>query len=187
MDKNRIIINQTKAWVSTVIVKLNICPFAGREVERGSIRYSVCNRMDVAECMEHLFSECRILDMDKEVETSLLIYTEVFSQFEAYLDFVAMANALMLERGYEGVYQLASFHPDYCFADTDPNDASNYTNRSPYPMLHIIREASLQQALKNHPDPETIPEKNIELTRQLGVETMQAMLQACYDINNNPD
>jgi hypothetical protein len=182
---NEIIIEHTKAWVSSVIVKHNICPFAGRAVERETIRYSVQESTDVAECLGFVLNECRILDMDKEVETSLLIFAEIFCQFDDYLDFVDMANALMLEQGYAGVYQLASFHPDYCFADADYNDAANYTNRSPYPMLHIIREASLQQALEDYPDPESIPERNIALTRQLGVEKMQAMLQACYDINNN--
>lgn len=185
MEEINIVTQQTKAWLSTVIVQHNICPFAGREVKRDSIRYSVCSTTDLAECLEFLLSECRILDMDNEVETTLLIYPELFSQFDEYLDFVDLANALMLNEAYEGIYQLATFHPDYLFADSEQSDPANYTNRSPYPMLHIIREASLEQALKNYPDAQSIPEKNIELTRKLGLQQMQTMLQACYDIKNN--
>jgi hypothetical protein len=85
----------------------------------------------------------------------------------------------MHKQGYEGIYQLASFHPQYLFADSDENDPSNYTNRSPYPMLHILREASLEKVLESYPNPENIPERNIELTRSLGLETMQKLLAEC--------
>lgn len=179
------IIDQTRRWVETVIVKHNLCPFAGRELERGSIRYSVCETTGLSECMTHVLNEIRILDMDNAVETSLLIYTKDFSQFDAYLNFVDIANELLHEQGYEGVYQLASFHPEYCFAESDKTAPENYTNRSPYPMLHIIREASLEQALEKYPNPEVIPENNIRITQKLGLEKMQAMLQACYDIEND--
>ena len=86
----------------------------------------------------------------------------------------------MVKQGYEGVYQLASFHPQYRFADSPIDDASNYTNRSPYPMLHILREASIEKALLNYPDPENIPERNIKLTRELGLEQMKKLLFECY-------
>jgi hypothetical protein len=84
-------------------------------------------------------------------------------------------------QGYEGIYQLASFHPQYCFAEADSQDAANYTNRSPYPMLHLIRERSIESALQHFPHPESIPERNIQLTRQLGLAKMQALLAACIN------
>jgi len=95
--------------------------------------------------------------------------------FDDYLDFLEISNQLLIDQGYEGVFQLASFHPDYCFADTSPDDPANYTNRSPWPMLHIIREASLEQVLQNYPNPEDIPQRNIDYCRQLGLEVMQKM------------
>lgn len=187
MASNEALINQTKAWLTSVIIEHNICPFADREVKRDSIRYSVQQDPDLELCLQQLIMECRILDMDKDVETSLLIYKNVFNEFDSYLSFVDLANALLVDQGYQGVYQLASFHPNYCFADAEQNDAANYTNRSPYPMLHIIREASLEKALENYPEPESIPERNIELTRRLGLKQMQALLQACYDIDKNTE
>jgi len=185
MNANKKIIEQTKNWLSSVIVEHNICPFAGRELKRESIRYSVQDQIDLQQCLENLIDECNILDADEDIATSLLIYKDRFAEFDSYLDFVDMANVLMNDVGYEGCYQLASFHPEYCFANTEQNDAANYTNRSPYPMLHIIREASLEQALKDYPEPETIPENNVILARKLGLKKMQAMLQACYDVKNN--
>jgi hypothetical protein len=117
------------------------------------------------------------MDIEPATETTLLILPEGCTQFNDFLDLTAMAEQLLIDQGYEGVYQLASFHPDYCFAGEDENDPANYTNRSPYPMLHIIREASIEQALKTYPNPELIPERNIELTRKLGLEKIQALLR----------
>jgi len=185
MCSDDLLISQTQHWVNTVIVKHSICPFAGREVKRNSIRYNVSDNIDLSRCLENLLAECRILEMDDTVETTLLIYAKAFADFDLYLDFVDIANALLIDKGYEGAYQLATFHPEYRFADSEPKDPANYTNRSPYPMLHIIREASLEQALKRHPAPETIPEKNIVLTRKLGLQQMQAMLQASYDMKDD--
>jgi len=185
MTDNKKIIEQTKNWLSSVIVKYNICPFAGRELKRDSIRYSVLYQTDLQQCLLNLIDECNILNADKDIATTLLIYKDMFTEFDSYLNFLDTANALMVDMGYEGDYQLASFHPHYCFANAEADDAANYTNRSPYPMLHIIREASLEQALKDYLEPETIPENNISLTRKLGLKKMQAMLQACYDVKNN--
>lgn len=120
------------------------------------------------------------MDNNDNIETSLLIFPESLKDFDDYLDFLEIANALMHKQGYEGIYQLASFHPHYYFEGADENDAANYTNRSPYPMLHILREASLERALLNYPDPENIPGRNIKLTRELGLDVMQKLLADCY-------
>ena len=170
------IIKQTEAWLTTFIIKYNICPFASREHDRGSIHYSVVESNRTEHCLEAVFTECLLLDAKAGIETSLIIYPNHFSQFDDYLDFLAMAESLLIKQNYEGIYQLASFHPHYCFAGENPKDPANYTNRSPYPMLHLIREASLEQAVKSYPDPELIPERNIKLTRELGREKLQNLL-----------
>jgi len=170
----------TQAWLQTVIIDYGICPFAKREQERGSIYFSVNHDTDIKLCLLNLIAECDRLDTEPEIETTLLIYTEAFTDFDAYLDFVDIAETLLSEQGYDGIYQLASFHPDYCFQGADLDDAANYTNRSPYPMLHLLRETSIEQAVASHPDTEGIPQHNIELTRKLGLAKMQALLAACY-------
>ncbi|WP_333873308.1 DUF1415 domain-containing protein [Methylobacter sp.] len=173
----------TQAWLKSVIIEYGICPFAKRELERGSIYFSVNHDRELEQCLLHLMDECERLNTETDIETTLLIYAEAFSEFDDYLDFVEIAESLLTEQGYEGTYQLASFHPDYCFQGSDQYDASNYTNRSPYPMLHLLRETSIEQAVAEYPDPENIPQHNIELTRKLGLAKMQTLLAACYPIN----
>lgn len=173
-------INQTRCWVEDVVVAHDFCPFAGREVARNSIRYVVSPESRVADALEVLIDECLQLDRDSTIETTLLIYPQGFEVFEDYLDFAALAEDLLFEQGYEGVYQLATFHPDYCFADSPVDDPANYTNRSPCPLLHLLREASLEQAIAGHPDPEGIPERNVSYARELGLSTMRALFdKAC--------
>lgn len=170
------IIDQTKSWLTSFIIHYNICPFAKREYERESIYYSVVKSEQTERCLEALFSECQRLDTHVEVETTLLIFPTQFAIFDDYLDFLNLAESLLIEQNYEGIYQLASFHPHYCFEGEDIMDPANYTNRSPYPMLHLIREASLERALQSYPNPECIPERNVQLTRKLGLEKVQGIL-----------
>ncbi|MFT4942033.1 MAG: hypothetical protein ACI88A_005107, partial [Paraglaciecola sp.] len=145
-DKNEII-SATQNWVSQLVVKYNICPFARREVERGSIRYCQAEDAKCESVLQTLLEECRILDANNELETTLLILPSGYEGFYGFLDLLDMANDLLELEGYEGVYQLANFHPDYCFADEVQNAPSNYTNRSPYPTLHLIRETSMEMAI----------------------------------------
>lgn len=177
MPKNIEIITQTKTWLNSFIIKHTICPFAKREFERNRIHYEVVGSHQLEEQLQALIRACRQLDVNSEIETSLLIFPEGLNDFDDYLDFLALANALMHKQDYEGVYQLASFHPDYCFEGVEQEDASNFTNRSPYPMLHLIREANLEKVLENFPDPENIPLRNIEYLRQLGVEKIKELLK----------
>jgi hypothetical protein len=173
----------TQAWLKSVIIEYSICPFAKRELERGSIYFSVNHDTKTEQCLLHLILECDRLDTDPGIETTLLIYADAFTEFDDYLDFLEIAESLLIERGYEGTYQLASFHPDYCFQGAKPDDAANYTNRSPYPILHLLRETSIERAVASHPDPENIPQHNIELTRKLGLAKMQALLAACHQVS----
>jgi hypothetical protein len=180
MTKHPLIIKQTQNWLSNVVIAHSICPFAKREFDRGSIHYEVIETNEIEQQLEQLILNYEQLDKDFEIETTLLIFPNSFTDFYDYLDFVELANQLMHKQGYEGVYQVATFHPDYRFADSDESDASNYTNRSPYPMLHILREASVEKVLANYPDPEGIPERNIGLTRELGLTAMQKLLADSY-------
>lgn len=173
--------HQVQTWLSSFIIKYNICPFAKKEYDKGSIYYTIIESKNTALCLEAVFLECQRLDSEKEIETTLVIYPAHFIQFDDYLDFLVMAETLLIEQGYEGVYQLASFHPDYCFEGEEHSDPANYTNRSPYPMLHLIRESSLENALKTFPHPELIPQRNIDFTRKMGLKKIQAIFDDILD------
>lgn len=174
------LIQHTKKWLSEVIIGHGLCPFAKSEYDQDSIHYEVIDTADLKRQLEHVLLQCAALDEDARRETSLLIFPAGLSELHDYLDLLEMANARLDKHGYEGLYQLASFHPAYRFADAAPNDPSNYTNRSPYPMLHILREASVEAALETFPNPEDIPNRNIQLTQELGLAVMQKLLADCY-------
>lgn len=169
----------TRAWLETVIIGLDLCPFAAKPFRQNNIRYTVCGDTAIESCLEALIIECRRLDDDQTISTSLLIYPDILSEFDDYLDFLALAEDLLADQGYEGIYQLASFHPAYCFAGSSNEDPANYTNRSPYPMLHLLREDTIAAALEHYPDPENIPQRNIERTRKLGLSHLKALLDSC--------
>lgn len=172
-------IAHTERWVVDVIMKYNICPFARREVERASIRYVAIEQTKVKAVLKALIAECQYLDEHPQTETTLFILPRGFEGFYAYLDLVDDATNLLAQQDYEGVYQLATFHPDYCFDGETQNSAANFTNRAPYPTLHIIREASMEVALANYSDPESIPERNIAFAQRKGSEFFVKLLQHC--------
>jgi len=173
-------ITTTRRWLEHFVIAYDICPFARREHQRGSIRYRLVTGNSLEFALETLISECLHLDAEPETETTLLIFNEDFQNFDDFLDLLAIAEQLLSDQDYEGIYQLASFHPDYCFDCVDAEDAANYTNRAPFPMLHLIREASIAAALAHYAHPETIPERNIALTRRMGVEKLRDILAGCF-------
>lgn len=183
MSSDEIIIGRTKDWVSSVVVGENFCPFARKEVENNAVRYRVIGSKNDKDLLENglmaLMAECKTLDDTDAIETTILIYSEGFADFQAFLELLELANALMDEKGYEGIYQLASFHPEYCFADATADDPANYTNRSPYPALHLIREESIERVLEGIDEPERIPERNVRHARQKGLAYMHDKLKAC--------
>lgn len=181
------VIAQTKEWVNKVIVAHNYCPFAKREVDKGSIRYHVVHDTEFNSLLESVMQECVWLDQNDETETSLIIFPSNLNEFNSFLDCLALTEDLLVSQGYEGTYQVASFHPDYCFQGAEENDPANYTNRSPYPMFHLIREASVKLALENHPDPDSIPERNIEYAREQGIDKMKALLDKCIHLDEPND
>lgn len=176
------VVAATQNWLTSFIITYNICPFAKNVHENNSIRYQVVDSDSQEDCLEALIAECLHLDAESATETTLLILPKAVGKFNDFLDLLAIAEQLLVEQGYEGIYQLASFHPDYCFAGSNHDDAANYTNRSPFPMLHIIREASIEQVLQIYENPEMIPERNIELTRKLGIEALRKLLDAARSV-----
>jgi hypothetical protein len=185
IDRDGAVKAQTLHWVRDFIVAHTICPFAQREVEQDSVRIEVVRSKKIAVALEELMAEVAWLDEHKDTETSLLVFPTLFRDFEHYLDFVDLAESLLAEQGYEGIYQLATFHPDYCFADAEPEDAANYTNRSPYPMLHLLREASLENAIAAYGDTEQIPARNIAYLEAMGSEAAEAIRARCLRDKNS--
>lgn len=173
------IVEATRRWVEQVVVAFNLCPFAKRELMKERVRFVVSKATDEATLLDELAHELALLNVDQAVETALLIHPQVLQDFYQYNDFLEAADELLVDMDLEGVYQVASFHPDYQFGGTEPNDVENYTNRSPYPMLHLLREDSLSQAIDNYPEVDLIPERNIECMNEQGLEKMQSLLAAC--------
>ena len=160
----------TRAWVERAVIGLNLCPFAKAVHIKGQIRYVVSEAETPVDLLEDLMRELRTLEQTSrdQADTTLLIHPRALNDFLDYNEFLDVADAVVEELGLAGVLQVASFHPHYQFADTEPDDITNYTNRSPYPTLHLLREASVDEAVAAFPEAEHIYEKNIETMRRLG-------------------
>ena len=173
------IIEQTINWIKSVVIDCNFCPFAASAILKKNIRYHVVHEINLKESLAILKQELIHLDAHSDIETSFIIFAQDFSDFGDYLNLIKKSEQILYKENYEGIYQIASFHPNYCFADADDNDAANYTNRSIYPMIHILREDSLTKAISLYPNAEQIPEHNIEFARKKGVQYMQMLRLAC--------
>ena len=176
---DQLIIAQTRKWITEVVIACNFCPFAAREVKRDSIVYEVLQDASMETSLQAVANMFLHLDEHPETETALLILPGSYEQFDEYLQLVDMAEALLQQEDYEGVYQVASFHPHYLFAGSKEKDPANYTNRSPYPMLHFLREESVSKAIDSHPDIDEVPIQNIAYTDAKGLAHMQQLLAAC--------
>ena len=170
------VILATKKWLEEVIIGLNFCPFAKKEFVNHTIHYHESVIVQVKPALHELIEQCRYLQAHDEIETTLIIYRDGFRGFERYLDLVDYGNDLLVESGFEGFFQLASMHPEYCFEGEDYDDSSNFTNRSPYPVIHIIREASMARVLSVYNEPEKIPENNIILANEKGTNFFKKIL-----------
>lgn len=174
-----VVIEHTKKWIADVVIGCNFCPFAAQVVKRNTVFYKVEPSAETTACLETFLQEVTRLDEDETIETSFLIFPNNFKTFESYLDMVSVAEKLLKQKGYNGIYQLASFHPLYRFAGAPADDAANYTNRSVYPMLHLLRESSIDKALEHYTDPEAIPERNINFARKKGIVYMKMLRDSC--------
>jgi hypothetical protein len=166
------------------VIEFNLCPFARKPYEGEQVRYVVSEATDTEQLLTDLQLELEHLRAtDPEaVETTVLIHPWVLQDFIAYNDFLDMVDALLAQGGYEGEFQVASLHPDYQFAGTRPDDAENFTNRSPYPVLHLLRVEGVARAVSGYANPDRIPERNIERMEKLGTVHMRALLDECMKI-----
>jgi hypothetical protein len=172
---------ETRAWVDRAVIGLNLCPFAKAPQVKGLVRYVVSLADDPAALLADLITELERLAETKpeQLETTLLIHPRVLGDFADYNDFLEVAEDTVAELDLEGVLQVASFHPDYQFEGTTPDDVTNATNRSPYPTLHLIREDSIDKAVAAFPEAEAIYEVNMATMEQLGAEGWAALQQQC--------
>jgi uncharacterized protein len=177
------ITEHTKKWITDVVIGCNFCPFAAKVVKQQTVFFKVETATATNVCLESFLQEATRLDNEESIETSFLIFPNAFKNFDDYLGLVSVAEKLLKQYSYNGIYQLASFHPLYRFANAPNDDAANYTNRSPYPMLHLLRESSIDKALEHYNNPETIPERNINFAREKGVVYMKMLRDCCF---NNP-
>jgi hypothetical protein len=163
------VVAATRAWLEATVIGLNLCPFAKAVHAANRIRYFVSRAKKAEGLRADLVSELRLLEIpdSAQVDTTLLIHPYVFGDFLEYNEFLGVADATLEELGLVGTFQIASFHPRYQFAGTEPDDVTNRTNRSPYPMLHLLRETSVERAVANFPDAVHIPQRNVETLRRL--------------------
>ncbi len=169
----------TQNWVERVVIDLNLCPFAKREWLSDKVRVHVATANDAESLVHALVVELALLNRNSEIETTLLVHPDAMSDFDEFNQFLAFADAVIEQMQLQGEFQVASFHPDYRFEGTEYDDAENFTNRSPFPMLHILREASLERVIEAHADTQSIPVRNINLLRELGLNHMRTLLDDC--------
>ena len=172
-------IAETRHWLDRAVIGLNLCPFAKAVVAKDQVRFVLSDATDPAQLLETLGEELlRLRDADPdEIDTTLIVHPHVLTDFLDYNDFLDAADGLVAELDLDGVLQVASFHPDYQFADSDQDDVENYTNRAPYPTLHLLREDSVSRAVAAFPEPEVIVERNVETLRKLGVDGWKKLLE----------
>lgn len=185
MKNNQHIQATTERWLEQVVIGYNFCPFAKRVLRQELLQYHISSQLALEPALMELVEALQHLDEQEELETTLLIFPNAFEDFDDYLDGLAVAEALLVDLGYEGIYQLASFHPHYQFEGEAADASTHYTNRSPYPMWHILREASIETAIAHYPDPEGIPARNAELATQQSPEAWAAILRGCYELDHN--
>ena len=171
-ETDETVVAATRRWLETAVIGLNLCPFARAVHIRNQIRYTVSAATTSEALLADLIAELRTLVAapPEEIETTLLIHPDVLADFLDYNDFLGVAEAAVAGLGLEGVIQIASFHPRYQFAGTAEDDIENHTNRSPYPLLHLLREASVERAVAAFPDAAEIYGRNIATMRALGIE-----------------
>jgi hypothetical protein len=171
------VLRETRNWLERAVIGLNLCPFAKAVYVKGQVRIQVSRAADAQAVLEDLAAELQLLEGSDPAlhDTTLLVVPHCLDDFLEFNDVVARGERLARKRGLEGVIQLASFHPQFQFAGTEPEDISNYTNRAPYPTLHLLREASIDKAVAAFPDAAQIYDANIETLRRLGHEGWAAL------------
>ncbi|MDF3881799.1 DUF1415 domain-containing protein [Cupriavidus basilensis] len=172
------VVHATQQWLERAVIGLNLCPFAKAVHVKRQIRYAVCEATDTEGVLADLETEMRTLaDADPaEIDTTLLIVPHALADFLEYNDFLYFAERLLKSLRLAGILQIASFHPDYVFGGSEPDDIENYTNRAPYPILHLLREDSIARAVEAFPDAAEIYERNERTMRRLGHEGWRKLM-----------
>lgn len=178
---NKAAYDATACWLEKIVIGLNLCPFAAQPWAKKQVRIAISNGITEDDLARDFLTELqRLIESNEDVlATTLLVMPEHLKSFESYLDFLDLAQQLLEQAELEGEIQLASFHPEYLFEGENEQMPSVYTNRSPHPMLHLIREAQMEDALTKYPNPEQIPDNNIEKMNELGLDTIKEMLGSC--------
>lgn len=171
LPDEKIIVQRTRHWLEHAVIGLNLCPFANSVFRKNQIEYRISHASDTDQLSLDLLlaAESLVSLPAEQVDTVLLIHPWVLTDFLEYNEFLGVADAMLDASGLSGVLQIASFHPDYLFADAEPDDITHYTNRSPYPMLHLLREASLDKAIAAYPDTDAIVQNNLATLRRIGL------------------
>ena len=175
---NDAIIAVTRAWLETIVIGLNLCPFAKAVHVKNQIRFVVSCAHNSDALLDDLERELQLLAKadPEQIDTTLLIHPDVLAAFFDYNDFLDLCDSVVEELKLDGILQVASFHPQYQFADTEIDDVANFTNRSPYPTLHLLREDSVTRAVETFPDVDAIYEKNIATMRRLGKQKIETLV-----------
>ena len=171
-------IAETRKWLEQIVIGLNLCPFAKAVYVKDQVRFVLSDATTAEALVEELAEELVLLrdTPAEQIDTTLIVHPQVLTDFLDYNDFLDNADAAIEALDLQGILQVASFHPQYQFEGTAPDDVSNYTNRAPYPTLHLLREDSVERAVAAFPDPDVIVERNIETLDKLGVEGWTRLL-----------
>lgn len=171
-----------RTWLDEFVVGLNLCPFARPLLGADNLRIAICEDSSPEALRRAFLLELDLLQSstEREVATTLLTFPHALTDFDDYLEFLDRAQQLLEESGLEGLVQLASFHPQYRFEGENENAASHYSNRAPYPLIHLLREDMLSRVLDEFTDPEKIPDRNIETLGAIGAEELERRWQAIF-------
>ncbi|MFN1515462.1 DUF1415 domain-containing protein [Vibrio owensii] len=171
------ITEQIDQWLNDVVIGLNLCPFAAKPQRNKQIKIFVSEASQEEALLEDILLQLIELSSTEpeKLETTLVVVPNMLQDFWDYNFFIDWVEGLIKQQDWEGIFQVATFHPDYCFGGAEPEDDENLTNRSPYPVFHLIREESMEKVLKHYPDPESIPDTNIARVSALSDEERQKL------------
>lgn len=171
----QVAVQSVKRWFEKAVLGLNLCPFAARPYQSDAIVFELSHAHNDEHCLIDLYLNLYRLDRQPDIETIVLICPYHLIQFDHYNQFLALAENLIEQEGWAGIYQIASFHPDYRFEGSEQHDRANWTNRSPYPLLHVLRENSISLAVDAHENIDAIPDRNIKTLNYLSDDEMQTI------------
>ncbi len=176
-------IHRVQQWLENAVIGLNLCPFARQVYVHDQVRIALADAASFEEAVEATLGEVdRLLEAaPDDIATTLVVFTRALADFDEFLEAVSVVEALLEEAGAEGILQVAHFHPAYQFEGAEPDALENYTNRSPYPIVHLLREAQISEGVASHPDPESIPQHNIEKLEKMGRQRVSELWKRWSD------